>query len=111
MVIEYRSFKDWGYPFIAQDYEGEFGLKCPDAILGGIVVEETDNIKDLLIAANLLIIHNIPAVMIELAQIEHIEDKNFEDEVIKNFNGLFSDAGYKDLQSYEHRLSYGKLIK
>lgn len=110
MIIEYRSFKNWGYPFIAQDYEGEFGLKCPDAILGGIVVEETDNIKDLLIAANLLIIHNIPAVMIELTHIEN-EDEKLTNEIIEYFNTLFSNAGYKDLQSYEHRLSYGKLIK
>lgn len=111
MVIEYRSFKDWGYPFIAQDYEGEFDLKCPDAMLGGIIVEETDNIKDLVNAANLLIIHEVPAVMVELAQLTYIEDESLIDEVVEHFNTLFGNAGYKDLQSYEHRLSYGKLIK
>lgn len=110
MVIEYRSFKDWGYPFIAQDYEGEFSLKCPDAILGGIVVDETDNIKDLLTAANLLILHNVPAVMVELTLIEN-DNEDLKDKVVAYFDTLFSSAGYKDLQSYEHRLSYGKLIK
>jgi hypothetical protein len=31
MTVEKRSFKDWGYPFIAHDYEDEFGVTCPDA--------------------------------------------------------------------------------
>lgn len=108
MTVEKRSFKEWGYPFIAHDYEGEFGVTCPDAILYGIVIETGDELAEVCIAVRKCIKEKCPAIMVEL---ENVLGTYFGSDVATFLSADLAAAGYKDLQSYEHRLAYGKLFE
>lgn len=108
MTVEKRSFKEWGYPFIAHDYEGEFGVTCPDAILYGIVVETGDDLAEVCGAVQRCIYERCPAIMIEL---ENVLNTYLGSDVATFVSADLVAAGYKDLQSYEHRLAFGKLFK
>lgn len=105
MTIEANSFKGWGYPFIAQDYEGEFNVRCPNATLYGIIVEPGDDLKEVMDAIHWCISEKYPAIMIEL---QHIENTYLETDVITFATADLVAAGYKDLKSYEHRLAFGR---
>jgi hypothetical protein len=105
MIIEANSFKGWGYPFIAHDYEGEFNVKCPNATLYGIVVESGDKLEEIMHAINWCISEKYPAIMIELAE---VENTYLASDVAIFAAADLTAAGYKDLQSYEHRLAFGR---
>lgn len=108
MIVEKRSFKDWGYPFIAQDYEGEFGVTCPSATLYGIVVEPEDDLAEVCGAVQRCIYEKCPAIMIELI---HVLNTYLGSDVATFASVDLVAAGYKDLQSYEHRLAFGRLFE
>lgn len=108
MIVETKTFKEWGYPFIAHDYEGEFGITCPDAILCGIVVETGDDLAEVCGAVQKCIYEKCPAIMVELI---HVLDTYLGSDVATFLSADLAAAGYKDLQSYEHRLAYGKLFE
>lgn len=108
MTIEANSFKGWGYPFIAQDYEAKFNTKCPNATLYGIIVEPGDELKDIMGAIHWCIQEKYPAIMIELC---NIENTYLESDIVTFAVADLEAAGYKDLQSYEHRLAFGKLFE
>lgn len=105
MQKEKHTFKDWGYPFIAMDYEGFFGYKCPDKMLGGIVLFGDDTLEDVIKEVQNFINEKTPAIMVEL---DHIWNFKLKDSIVKALIELFEKNGYIDLQSYEHRLAYGK---
>lgn len=106
MQTEIHTFRDWGYPFITKDYEAECGKDCREKMLGGIVAEPGDKlIEDIVYVAIGYIRDDIPAVMVEL---EHVWDTPLAHDIKTYLDKLFYDCGYKDLESYEHRLSYGK---
>ena len=105
MQKELRSFRDWGYPFIVQDYEGYFGCSCPDNMLGGIVLFGNDNADEVVEAVKDFINNNVSAIMIEL---EHIWNNKLKKEITTRLAKLFDEAGYIDLKSYEHRMAFGK---
>ena len=107
MEITKKTFKEWDYPFIALDYEGIFNTHCPDAMLGGIVVFTEDNLNDVITAAEEFIRSDVPAIMVELT---HIWDTILMEDVVTYLTSLFNANGYKDLESYEHRLAFGKEI-
>ncbi len=105
MTVEQYTFEDWGYPFIAHDYEGEFDIECPDAILGGIIVDKGDELLEVMKVVQNFVRNRIPAIMVELA---NIEGTSLESDVITYVGGILEALGYKDLRSYERRLAYGK---
>lgn len=106
MQVEQHTFEKWGYPFIAQDYEGEFEVECPDATIGGIVVFKGDELKDIVMAVGDFISNKVPAIMVELC---HIKGTILESDIVTYLDAMLVATGYKDLKSYEHRLSYGKV--
>ena len=109
MTHEIHTFKEWGYPFIAQDYQGEVGHDCSSLLLGGIVLFDEDfNPNDEYVKAvkkvQEYVDTGIPAIMIELS---HLNDQHGRD-VVEFFTQFLEEHGYKDLESYENRLSFGK---
>lgn len=110
MTFEIYTFKEWGYPFIAQDYEGEVGKDCSNYLLGDVVFEDGDfEIRnhcpylDGFAKIHDWIKEKVPAIMVELSHVNE-EDR----EHATNFlTELLSINGYKDLQSYENRLAFG----
>ena len=106
MTVEIHTFKEWMYPFIAQDYEGEFNLHNPNTYLAGLVLEESD-VDTKGIVENFIRMCDagkIDAFMIELSWIDEVEAQ-YADSVCTK---LAKELGYKDLKSYEHRLAYGR---
>lgn len=103
MQTEIHTFKEWGYPFIAQDYEGETKIDCSGMLLAGIVVEKGDDLKDIIQAAEKYIKNDVPAIMVEL---EHVWDTFLAKDVTVYLADILRANGYTDTQSYEHRLSY-----
>lgn len=104
MQTEIHTFKEWDYPFIAQDYEGTVNTDCSDLLLAGIVIEKGDDIGDIIQAAEKYVQNDVPAIMIEL---EHVWDTLLAKDVVRLSN-IFLANGYTDTESYEHRLSYCK---
>lgn len=104
MQTEIHTFKEWDYPFIAQDYEGTVNADCSGLLLAGIVVEKGDDIGDIVQAAEKYVQDGVPAIMIEL---EHVWDTFLAKDVLRLSN-IFLTNGYTDTESYEHRLSYCK---
>lgn len=105
MTIEKRTFTEWGYPFIAQDYEDIFGLHRPKGILAGIVVEVGDSLQKIMEAVNKFMDEKVDAIMIELC---HVEETYLADDVVNYASSLLEAGAYIDSESYEHRMSYIK---
>lgn len=108
MQTEFHSFEEWDYPFIAQDYEGEFNIKCSNAILAGAVLYDYDNLEDIVAFLQSCIKSKVPAIMVEMVHLTEPLTGEIFSKYIKNY---LEEKGYKDLESYEHRLSYGKVWK
>ena len=115
MTHEVHTFKEWGYPFIAEDYAEEIGEsleKCSGCLLGGIVLDNTDvfNPSDEYAWARVIaqvtdfIQANIPAIMVELCHLSPEYGEAAEHDLTE----YFLKNGYKDLRSYENRLAFGK---
>ena len=105
MQTEIHTFKEWDYPFIAQDYEGTVDIDCSDLLLAGIVVEKGDDLGDIIQAAEKYIQDGVPAVMVELT---HVWDRLLARNVFMHLTEIFLANDYTDTESYEHRLSYCK---
>ena len=109
MTHEVHTFKEWNYPFIAEDYQDEAGHNCSELLLGGIVLEDSDvfdahawpyviaKVADFMRAG-------IPAIMVELC---HLTPK-YRQAAEHDLTEYFLRNGYKDMQSYENRLAFGK---
>lgn len=108
MQVEIHTFKEWNYPFIAQDYEGNAGADCSNLKLGGIVVEEGDELSEIISQVADFIDKKIPAIMIELY---HVWGSILMEDVDSYAREILTANGYTDLESYEHRLSYGKYTR
>ena len=109
MTHEIHTFKEWGYPFIAEDYQDEAGHDCSGLLLGGIVLFDEDfNPNDEYVKAvekvKEYIGAEVPAIMVELS---HLNDQHRRD-VTEFFTEFFTEKGYVDIQSYENRLSFVK---
>jgi hypothetical protein len=105
MTIEKRTFAEWEYPFIAQDYEDTFGVHKPEGILVGIVVETGDNLQDIMEAVNKSMDEKADAIMIELC---HVEGTFLANDVVNYASSLLECGSYIDTESYESRMSYIK---
>ena len=108
MEHEIHTFKEWGYPFIAQDFQDAAGVDCSGLLLGGIVVEKGDDLNDIIQITEKYIKNDVPAIMVEL---EHVWDTFLAKDVAVYLADILRTNGYTDTQSYEHRLSYGKFPK
>lgn len=109
MQFEIHTFKDWGYPFIAQDYEGwfELGERGGENLeLAAAAMFDNDDIEDLDIFLNFCVDHKMPAVMVEMYNVTKADiERKFRLRVAD----ILESAGYTDLESYEHRTAHGKL--
>lgn len=108
MYTEIKSFSEWGDIFIVQDYIGEFGYDkeiAKDLKLGGAVVFKGDSLNELTKFVSSLIENKVEVVMIELY---HIHDTFLKEDIITYIIPLLESNGYKNLESYEHRLAFGK---
>ena len=108
MQTEIHTFKEWGYPFIAQDYEGETKIDCSGMLLAGIVVEKGDDLNDIIQTTEKYIKNDVPAIMVEL---EHVLGTFLAQSVNTYLSDILLANGYTDTESYEHRLSYCKFPK
>lgn len=104
MDITVQSFKKWGDLFIIQDYEGTIGHKCPNYTLGGISPTNDDLIGEVLEVVFHLVSCNCEAIMVELSFLNDFRREN----IIKLVTYYLERHGYKDLESYENRLAFGK---
>ena len=112
MEHEIHTFKEWGYPFIAQDFQDAAGVDCSGLLLGGIVLFDEDfNPNTEYVKAvekgKEYVENGVPAIMIELA---HLNGQHRID-VELFFTEFFEKNGYTNLESYENRLAYGKFPK
>ena len=108
MQTEIHTFSEWGYPFIAEDFMGEFNYSREvgqNFLLGGAVIEKGDSLNKLVEFVNNLINDRVEAIMIELC---HIHNTILEDDIITYITPILESNGYKDSKSYEHRLAFGK---
>lgn len=103
MQTEIHTFKEWDYPFIAQNYENAVNADCSGMLLAGIVVEKGDDLNDIIQVVEKYIKDDVPAVMVEL---EHVWDTFLAKDVVVYLRDILRTNGYTDTQSYEHRLSY-----
>lgn len=108
MEHEIHTFKEWGYPFIAQDYEDTVNADCSGLLLAGIVVEKGDDLNDIIQTAEKYIQNGVPAIMVEL---EHVWDTFLAKDVVVYLADILRANDYTDTESYEHRLSYCKFPK
>lgn len=104
MNIIVQPFKKWGDLFIIQDYEGTVGYKCPDHTLSGISPTNDDLIGEVLEAIENFVSCNSDAIMVELSFLNDFRRKSIAELVID----YLERNGYKDLESYENRLAFGK---
>ena len=108
MHTEIKPFSEWGDIFIVQDYIGEFGYDKETAKnlkLGGAIVFKGDSLNELTKFVSSLIENKVEAVMIELY---HLHGSIFENDIVTYLIPLLESNGYKNLESYEHRLAFGK---
>lgn len=104
MDITVQPFKKWGDLFIIQDYEATIGHECPNYTLGGLSPTNEDFIEEVFEAIGLFISCKVDAVMIELSFLNDLKRM-----VISRFAiNLLKRHGYKDLESYENRLAFGR---
>lgn len=108
MQTEIHTFAEWGYPFCAEDYMGEFDYSREDSknfLIGGAVMEKGDNLDELIKFVEGLIKDEIEVIMIELC---HIHNTILEQDIVKYLIPIMECNKYLDLQSYEHRLAFGR---
>ena len=112
MEHEIHTFKEWGYPFIAQDFQDAAGVDCSGLLLGGLVLYDDDvfdphawrKVKEKLADFAKA---GVAAVMVELY---HLTSK-YEKIASEDLTEYFIRNGYTNLESYENRLAYGKFPK
>lgn len=112
MKHEIHTFKEWGYPFIAQDFQDAAGVDCSGLLLGGIILEDSDvfdahawpyviaQVADFMRA-------KVPAIMVELSYLT----PKYREAAEHDLGEYFIRNGYTNLESYEDRLAYGKFPK
>ena len=112
MEHEVHTFKEWGYPFIAQDFQDAAGVDCSGLLLGGIVLfskdmASSDNWTKVIEKITEYIDDNIPAIMVELYHLSTMHRLAATCDLVE----ILKKNGYTNLESYEDRLAYGKFPK
>jgi len=107
-----KTFKDWGYPFIARDYAGwdddseEFHKKNDGLILAGAVIFDDTAEEDVNKFIEESMASNAVAVMIDFS---NMENKDTFNKLRKISDEYYFNNGFEDSESYERRLSYTKV--
>lgn len=104
MNIIVQPFKKWGDLFIIQDYEATIGHECPNYTLSGVSPTNDDLVGVVLEAVEGFVSCNSDAIMVELSFLNDFRREN----IIELVTDYLERNGYKDLESYENRLAFGK---